>query len=474
MKTSVLALFFIIYALPFYAASAEKEVFNINDFGAIADGQTLNTKALQSAIDACHAESGGIVRVPAGKYVIGTIKLKSKVTLSLDYGAKLLGSTDIQDYPTKDLRPAREGQAECLIYAEDAMDIRLEGLGVIDGRGSPEFFKKRAGPAGKDDRPRLIRFESCEKVTFSGITYKNPAFWGIHLIDCKDVHFSAVTTRFRNNHYNNDGIDLDGCENVLIENCDIQAGDDAVCLKSSLNPCRNIIIRDCVISSNTAAIKFGTSSYGGFINIDISNCYIHDCPMGAIKLQCVDGGRLENISISRLKMEEVGCPLFIRLGDRGSNFSRKRDAGKRPVGSIKNIHISDIEAEVVIEDREKAARAHYKKLKIDLTKGITEKEKAKAGPIMITGIPDQYIGDVLLENIAISYPGHGTAENSNNVVAEDITRYPEQYFFGVLPSWGAYIRHAKNITFKNVTLSTRNQDARKMIILDDVENFLHQ
>ncbi|MGJ8672720.1 glycoside hydrolase family 28 protein [Rubritalea sp.] len=474
MKTIVIALFFLMHALPLCASPVEAKVFNLNGFGAIADGETLNTKALQAAIDTCSAAGGGIVRIPEGEYVIGTTQLKSNVTLSLDYGAELLGSTDMKDYPTKDLRRAREGQSETLFYAEDATNIRLEGLGVIDARGRPEFFKKRAGPSGRDDRPRLLRFENCQQVAFSGLTYKNPAFWGIHLIDCKDVHFSAVTIRFRNNHYNNDGLDLDGCEDVLIENCDIEAGDDALCLKSSLNACSNIVVRGCVISSNTAAIKFGTSSHGGFINIAISNCYIHDSPMGAIKLQCVDGGRLENISISRLKMVEVGCPIFIRLGDRGRYYQRNHNAEKRPVSVLKNIRISNIDAEVVIEDRQKAASAHYKKLKVDLTKGITEKEKAKAGPIMITGIPGHYVEDIVLENISISYPGHGTAEDSNNVVPEDIARYPEQFFFGVLPSWGAYIRHAKNITFKNVQLTKRNEDAREMIVLDDVENFLNK
>ena len=462
------------------SAESAPKVFNVLEFGAVGDGATLNTEAIQQAIDVC-SDEGGVLRIPSGQYVIGTVELKSNVTLSLDHGAELWGSQDRKDYPIEGLRPAREGQSECLLYAEDATNVRLEGLGVIDGRGQPEFFPKRRGG---DRRPRLIRFENCEKVTFSGLTYKNPAFWGIHLVDCKNVHFTGVKVRMRNNHYNNDGLDLDGCENVLIENCDIEAGDDGICLKSSLNPCRNIVVRDCAVSSNTAALKFGTSSYGGFIDIDVSNCYFYDCPMGAIKLLSVDGGRLENVSISRIKMDEVGCPIFIRLGNRGSIFYKNSFTGvkqpgdpkprRRSVGSIKNIRISDVVANVTIEDRQNAAKAHYKKLKVDTTPGVTDKETAKSGPIMITGLPGHYVEDVVFENVQISFPGYGTEADAANVVEEDITRYPEQYFFGVLPAWGAYIRHAKNVQFNNVTLSVRNEDARDKVMLQDTVGFIHE
>ena len=193
------------------AQCSDSKVFNVKTFGAVGDGKTLNTKALQAAIDTCTQAGGGTVRVPAGDFVTGTLHLKSHITLSLDYGASLLGSQNWADYPTDKLRRAREGQSECLLYAEDATNIRLEGLGVIDGRGTRERFPR----GGRDNRPRLLRFESCENVTFSGLTYKRPAFWGLHLIDCKDIHFNAITVRFRNNNSNNDGLDLDGCQNVL-------------------------------------------------------------------------------------------------------------------------------------------------------------------------------------------------------------------------------------------------------------------
>ncbi len=432
--------------------------FNIKAFGAVGDGIKIETGALQAAIDKCHAVGGGMVRIPAGRYQLGTVVLKSHVTLSLDFGAYLLGSQDLKDYPTEHLRPAREGEAHCLFYAEDAVDIRFEGLGEIDGRGKREVWPRKAGPGGRDLRPRLIRMENCERVTFSGLCYRDPVFWGIHLVDCREVVFTAVTIRFRDNHANNDGIDLDGCENVLIENCDIDSGDDAICLKSSLNPCRDIVVRNCVATSATAAVKFGASSSGGFIGVKVTNCRFYDCPMGAIKLELVDGGRLENVTISRIVMENVGSPLFVRLGNRGRVYTdkrRRRKGGQGPdvtpegaaVGSLRSVRVTDVVAEVKGDD------------------------KARQAAIMITGIPDACVEDIVLENVTVSFPGGGTAEDASREVPEDIARYPEQFFFGVLPAWGAYIRHARDIQFKNVLLSSRASDVRQQIVLDDVTGF---
>ena len=450
------------------------KIVDIKDFGAVGDGVAMETKAIQDSIDACHESGGGVVRVPSGDFQFGTIILKSNVTLSLDYGANLLGSTDIADYPTQGLDNPREGGAHCLIYANNATNVAIQGLGVIDARGSYKVFpRRRSGGKNRGIRPRLLRMINCDGLTFSGVTWKRPAFWGLHIIDSKNIHFDAVKLEFRNNNHNNDGIDLDGCENVLIENCDIDSGDDAICLKSSKNPCRNIVVRRCRVSSNTAALKFGTSSRGGFIDVDVNNCYFYDSPMGAVKLQSVDGGRLENVAISRIKMENVGCPIFIRLGDRGNTFD-KEDIRKPPVGTLKNIHISDVVARVTIEDRDQTARAPYKNIKPNNASGITDKEKSKAGPIMITGIPGHLVENVRLENVTISFPGHGTTEDGQRTVAEDAEKYPEQYFFGVLPSWAAYIRHAKNVEFVNVKLEVRAVDAREKIYLEDVEGFVQR
>ena len=442
------------------AEMVKPKMFNIKSYGAIGDGVARETRAVQKTIDACHAAGGGVVWVPAGDFQIGTIILKSNVTLSLDYGASLLGSQNLTDYPTEGLDDPREGGPRCLIYAKDASNIAIEGLGVIDGRGTPEAFPRFSSGSGRSrrglPRPRLLRMDSCENLIFSGVTYKRPAFWGLHLIDCKSIHFKAVTIQFRNNNTNNDGIDLDGCENVLIENCDINSGDDAICLKSSKNACRNIVVRRCKVTSNTAPLKFGTSSRGGFIGVRVTNCYFYDSPMGAIKLQLVDGGRLEDVDISRILMKNVGNPIFIRLGNRGRTYTKQRGRRlggnsapkKAAVGTIRNVRIGDLVAEV------------------------TGRDRSRSGPIMITGIPGHCVEGITLENISITYPGGGSGEDAQHAVPEDIARYPEQFFFGILPSWGAYIRHARNIRFVNVELKTRAADARQKLYLEDVEGFV--
>ena len=172
-------------------------------------------------------------------------------------------------------------------------------------------------------------------------------------------------------------------------------------------------------------------------------------------------------------MEDVGCPIFIRLGDRGNTYD-KNETEKPPVGTLKNIRISDLVAEVTVEDRAQTAEASYKNIKPNDATEITDKEKSKVGPIMITGIPGHYVENVRLENVSISFPGQGTAEDAGHTVPEDAERYPEQFFFGVLPSWGAYVRHAKNVEFINVKLESRAADARKRIVLDDVEGFVER
>jgi polygalacturonase len=428
----------------------EPEVFDIREYGAVGDFAALDTKAVQNAIDACTASGGGIVWVPVGRYRIGTIHMKSNVTLTLDSGAFLFGSQDLADYPTEGLIDPAEGGPRCLIYAEDATNIAFQGLGVIDGQGTPEAFPRNDGP-----RPRLMRLMDCEGITFSGLTYKRPAFWGLHLINCKDIHFTGVTIQFRNNQYNNDGIDLDGCSDVLIENCRIDAGDDSICLKSTgTHPCSNIVVRGCDVSSTTAAVKFGTSSSGGFVDVRVTDCRFYDCPMGAIKLQIVDGGRMDNVEFSRIIMERVGGPFFIRLGNRGriyqSNTRQKFDPGQKPegapVGSLRNVRFKDIVAEV------------------------NDTEHDRMGS-MISGIPGHRIENVTFENIDITFTGGGPAEAVGREVPEDIARYPEQFFFGLMPSWGFYLRHVDGIGFKNVNIQTRRDDPRPAVVMDDVLNY---
>ena len=432
---------------------AQSAVYDVTQYGAKGDGVTLNTAAFQAAIDAC--TSGSVVRVEPGRYVIGTLKLKSDMELQVAAGAELLGSTSLADYAT-DNQGAIEAPAfnKCLLYAENARNIKITGKGTINGRGSRENFPVRLKDRSLGQRPMLIRFVDSQNITFSDITLKNAASWCTHLVSCDDIVVRNITIDSHVNQ-NNDGLDLDGCKNVLIENCNIRSGDDSICPKSTTTRiCENIVVKNCRVQSNTAAFKCGTSSRGGFRNITVSDCDFSDTRMGCIKLLAVDGGILENITISNIVMNNVEGPLFIRLANRGRKYDvpteqiQKKDVQPEgaPVGTVKNIRISNIRATV------------------------TGADKARQG-IMISGIPGHHVEGVVLENVDVTFVGKGTAEDAQRVVPEDIARYPEQFFFGVLPSWGAYIRHARNVEFKNVMLKTQFPDHRKKIVLVDVEGF---
>lgn len=438
-----------------WPATKEPAVFDVAQYGAKADGVTMDTEAAQAAIDAC--TPGGIVLVSPGRYVVGTLWLKSDMELRVSEGAQLLGSTSLDDY-SRDNEGAIEAPAfdECLLYAKGAKNLTLSGKGVIDGRGYKEHFPVKLADGSLGDRPMLIRFVDCKKVTFDGITMKNAASWCTHLVDCDDIVIRNITLD-SHTQINNDGFDMDGCKNILIEDSTIFSGDDSICPKSTTDRLtENLIVRNCRIKSNTAAFKCGTSSRGGFRNMTVTDCDFSGCRMGVIKLLTVDGGILEDITISNIVMNEVEGPLFIRLANRGRTYVKPTEqiygqdvkTEGRLAGRVKNIRISNIQATVTGEKYDRQG-------------------------IMIAGIPGHYVENVVLENIKISYPGGGDQQDAQRVVPEDEARYPEQFFFGILPAWGAYVRHARNIEFKNVELTLRSEDARQKIILDDVEGFVN-
>ncbi len=427
--------------------------FQITSYGAKAGEGFLNTTAIQSAIDACSKAGGGRVTIPAGHFVTGTIFLKDNVTLQVDQEAVLMGSTHLEDYATN-IVGALEAPAfnRCLIYAYKAKNIGFTGKGLVDARGTPAAFPVNMNQK-LGERPMLMRLVECENVNFKDLSFRNPASWGLHMVSCRNLHFEGIRMESKHNNFNNDGIDLDGCVDVLVENCVIRSGDDAICPKSTTSqPCSNIVVRGCELSSDTAAIKLGTSSKGGFKNIKVSDCRFRDCPMGAIKLLVVDGGSLENVEISNIKMDNVGGPIFIRLGNRGRVYDKPTeqvyDQGKMPegvaVGVLRHVKIKNVEATVSGDKRDRQG-------------------------IMITGIPGHRVEDVELENMKISFPGGGTAEDARRVVPEDVARYPEQFFFGVLPSSVLYARHVKGLVVRNLDVTFDKPDVRRPICVEDVE-----
>ena len=461
------------------------DTYNVKDYGAVGDGATLDTLSIQTAIDACGTNNGGSVVVPSGTYLIGTLMLRDNVTLHLAEDAILLGSKDITQYAPGD--PGDDFHIRhCLIYARNAKNISVIGQGTVDGQGTafPCVSRQDSIPAFRGEvkrdtknininkgntrryvRPMLIIFLSCQNVTLKDILVKDSASWGVHCIACDDVWIDGVRVKNRARP-NGDGLDLESCRNVFISNCHLDCDDDAICLKSSIaeRPCENFVITNCIISSNTAAVKFGTPSRGGFRNIAISNCAFHHCGMGAIKLLSVDGGTLENVTITNIAMHHVEGPIFMRLGKRASRFKipgfPEEDAlgyKNSPLSVLRNITISNIEATV------RPVKVVDPMLRVDVD------PKSKQG-IFITGYPGNQVENITLSDIHITFPGGGTIEEAAIAVPEDAEMYPEQFFFGKLPAYGAMIRHARGIKFSNVCFEFAAEDARPALICDSVED----
>ncbi|MBI3697107.1 MAG: hypothetical protein HY238_20010, partial [Acidobacteria bacterium] len=337
---------------------------------AAAAAVPLNTRTLQEAIEARSRSGGGVVLIPAGRHVTGTIRLKSNVTLHLDPGAVLAGSTNLEDYPpiTASYRSYTDTYTEkSLLYAENAENITIEGSGTIDGQGAA--FK-----GAYKVRPYLARFVNCRNISVTGVTFRDSPMWVQHYLACDGVNIRGITVRSRANA-NNDGIDIDSCERVRISDCDISSGDDAIVLKSTSDrPCRNVVVTNCVVSSYCNALKLGTETNGGFENILISNCAVYDTRLAGIALEIVDGGVLDRVSVSNITMNKVGAPIFIRLGDRARPF--QPGSPRPPVGKLRNVLISNVQA-------------------------------AGAGRVgcAIAGLPDHPIEHVTLDNIRLTFEG---------------------------------------------------------------------
>lgn len=434
-------------------------LFDVSTFGAKNDGTTPATVAIQSAIDCCSRAGGGVVRVPPGVYLIGTLHLLSNVRLRVEAGATLLGSTDLSDYPdniASFVDAVGQKRGRCLILAHSAFNIAIEGDGVIDGQGAvftgPELFPTR---------PFLIRIIGCQDVELRDITLRNSAAWVCHLMDSVRVRVSGVTIDSRVNE-NNDGIDIDSCRDVQIENCDISTGDDAICLKATLpQPCTDITVERCTLRSECGAIKLGTESYGDFRRIRISNCLVKEGGLCGIKVLAVDGAIVEDVSISDIRMEESTGPLFVRLGGRCRVYRDLAGAipPARPVGRMTGVRIERIAANIIVPEH--ASRNYFT--------GEVIQPRAFSG-MHISGIPGHAISDLHLSDFDIRFRGGGTVEDASNVPTEQITDYPEHFYFGVLPSYGLYMRHVERSILRNLRLELAESDARPAVYLDSCKH----
>lgn len=422
-------------ARPIWAAGVRDEL-NVRGQGAKGDGRTIDTRALQAAIDAA-GPRGGTVFFPPGEYVSGTLRLRSHVTLRLDAGAILIASKadehfdaaerlpydPFSDPETSDFRSA-------LLQGFDLVDIAILGPGRIDGNRS-----SRGGP-------KPIALKRCRNIRIRDLTIANAPNYNISLLGCEDVDIHRVTIQ---NGYS-DGIDPDCCRNVRINDCRIESRDDAIVLKTSFalgvrRPTQDVRVTNCHLTTIHNALKLGTESVGDFRNILFSNCTIvgqshawkGDLSTG-VSLQTVDGGHLARVTVSDIRMTDVRAPIFVRLGKRG----RSQDV---PVaGTLKNVSISNVVA----------------------VGAMTASS--------ITGVPGAPVADIALKNVRITAKGGAGVEVASQLVLEKEKAYPDAYMFRDLPAYGLYCRHVRGLTLDDIELDAERPDARPAVVLDDVDH----
>ena len=376
----------------------DRPFVNVRQYGAAADGQTSDTRAIQSAIDACSQAGGGTVYVPAGDYVTGSLFLASHLTLHLDAGATLLGSQDAADYPIVDGRWEgidRKTHAP-LIAGHDLNHVTLTGRGTIDGRGEGWWQQHRAGTL-EHPRPRLIGLTACDNVLIEGITLTRSPSWTIHPARCHNLTVDRVTILNPPDSPNTDGINPDACRNVHISNCHIDVGDDCITLKSgteegdraALSPCENIAIANCTMVHGHGGVVIGSEMSGGVRNVVIANCVFVGTDRGIrLKSRRGRGGVVEDIRVSNVLMEDVLCPLIMNLYYGCGAWGAARISDKQPYP--------------VDEGTPRFRRIHFN--------GVTAR-RVRYAAAFIYGLAEMPVEEVTFSDVSVSMapdaePGH--------------------------------------------------------------------
>ncbi len=463
-----LILTFCLVLLTALTQAQEKPTYNASKFGIRSDGVTMNTRSIQYAIDWIAEQGGGTLRFWVGRYLTGSIHLKSNVTIELVEGAVLVGSTNPFDY---DRLNATNDHA--LIMAEGVENIRLIGYynsgGVIDGQGRElgnnctDLVHKgilddrlRNDRVAEGFRPRLLIFRECKNVEVDNVTFRNAANWVTMYDQCENVTVNNVriqSTAF----WNNDGIDIVDCNGFVLTNSYVNASDDAICLKShsAKKLCKNIEVRNCTARSSASGIKFGTMGAGGFKDVRIVNNTVYDTYRSAVTIQSVDGGICENILVDSLYATNVGNAIYLNVGARRDKPS-----------SMDGITIRNLYCEVAATKPDTGYE--YEGPVEDLPRNIS--------PCGIIGLKDSKIRNVTLENIEVVFPGGGDLHYAHvgldelDKVPEMPKAYPEFSQHMELPAWGFFIRHVDGLTMKNISLKALKKDYRTAIVMDDVNN----
>jgi polygalacturonase len=446
---------------PVYSAPSVPGIFSVQEYGADGNGNTIDTRAINKAIDAAAAAGGGTVYFPAGEYLSGSIHLKSHITLHLENGATIVAVSENPEVNYDQAEPSVNTTYQdfghshwhnALIWGDSLHDVSLLGSGQISGRGLVKDWEKDGKTADK-----TLSLYRCRNVIIRDITISHGGWFAILAtgVDNLTIDNLKIDT-------NRDGIDIDCCKNVRVSHCTINSPfDDGLCLKSTFalgygRPTENVTITSCQLSGYdegtlldgtykrstnlsygrhpTGRIKFGTESSGGFKNVVISNCVFDYCR--GIALETVDGGLLEDVAITNITMRDVvNDPIFLRLG------ARMRGPEGTPIGELRRITISNVRA-----------------YNVDSSYACT-----------ISGLPGHDIEDIQLSNIRIYYKGGGTKEQAVSEVPENENKYPEPGMFGPAVAYALFVRHAKDIRIHDVQFSLLSPDQRPALMFDDVK-----
>ena len=415
-------------AIALVSALAGAETVRVTVGGADIGG-------LQDKIDSVAAQGGGVVRVEAGEHEIRPIRLRSGVTLELADGARLLASTNLEDYVGY----------RAVVDADCVTNVALVGRGTIDGRGRHFREPKPLPGAAQPTVPMLLRFHRCKDVRIEGVTYRQSGSWGMHLRNCDGVVVRGVTC-FNHNNRQNDGIDIES-RNVLIEDCDIDADDDAIAVKAESDrefAVTNVVIRNCRLASMAYPFKIGTGSYADVRDVLVENCSFprtkmnHRFPWSklsvgitndisgicGIGIQCVDGGRLENVTVRNVDIEGYNVPISMRLG-------RRHDPAPGKATFLRKVLVENVTA-------------------------VAEGPTASS----IVGSRGLDIEDVTLRNVRLTLTGGATAADVSEVFPNE-KGYPGPAMFkSILPVCGLYTNHVQDVRLENVNFRFARPDER--------------
>src|SRR5574340_157726 len=366
MRLVLAVLAFLSLLRPASAAS----VCDVTSFGAKGDRQTLDTAAIQGAIEACNRQGGGVVYFPSGNFLSGTLVLRSNVTLHLSPGAVLWGSTRMADYSPKHL-----------LFAQGVENVAIEGGGVIDGQGDA-FLDADLKPLPRPSP--LVELLDSRRIRIENVTIRKAPAWTLHARNCDDVKVRGISLLNNLRGVNTDGIDVDSSRNVVISDSHIEAGDDCIVLKTTdrggpAGPTENVVVTNCVLVSAATALKLGTESHGDFRHCVFSNCVIRDSRTG-VALLAKDGGVMEDIRFSNIVMttrpkwgQGLEWPIVVDVEKRTaeSRLSQVRDvafshltlytrgrvmASGTPDSPLENLSFDDVLFRVTGYEEIKAAR----------------------------------------------------------------------------------------------------------------------